>query len=368
MKKIEWMSLTRQFHLYEEELFNSIKAVCREGAFSGGKYVEQFEKEFSNFCNIAAVSCVNSGTSALFLALKVLGIKEGDEVIVPTNTFIASAWAVSHNNAKPVFVDMNPDTFEIDEKDVANKITKRTKAIMGVHLYGQPFEVDAIKKIAKENEVFLVEDCAQAHGAVYKNKMVGSFGSIAGFSFYPGKNLGAYGEGGAVVSNNSNFIEQVDKLKNHGSKIRYHHDLIGYNMRMDGIQGAILSTKLKYLPEWTKKRRYIASRYLKEILNPHIKMQMQTESGKSVFHLFVIEVEDREEFIKYLKSNHIGCGQHYPIPCHLQNAYYELGYKKGSLPVAEYHAQHCVSLPMYPELTEEEIDVIIDICNKYQTR
>ncbi len=363
--RIEWMNLGRQFRKYEEEFLDAVKNVCRDTAFSGGKYVEQFENNFAKYCNCKGAAGVNNGTSALFLGMKALGIGEGDEVIVPANTFIASAWGVSHNGAIPVFVDIDADTFEIDADKIEEKITKQTKAIIGVHLYGQPFDFDKVKTIADKYNLLVIEDCAQAHGAKYKDRTVGSLGDIGCFSFYPGKNLGSFGEAGAVVSNNIDVIKKVNLYKNHGSDIRYYHDVIGYNMRMEGIQGAILDTKLKYLEEWSAARQAVAQKYLKEINNKRIKLQSQPEWEQSVFHLFVIEVDDREEFVQFLKRKNIECSMHYPVPCHLQKAYEHLGYKKGDLPVSEYHAEHCVSLPMYPELTEEEINRVIDACNDF---
>lgn len=365
MGKIEWMDLKRQFNEYEDEFMGAVKRVCQDTAFSGGSYVEKFEKEFADYCNVKAVSGVNNGTSALFLGMKALGIGVGDEVIVPADTFIASAWGVSHNGATPVFVDIDEDTFEIDAKAIEDKITSKTKAIVGVHLYGQPFDVDAIKEIAERNHLMLIEDCAQAHGALYKGKRVGGFGSIGCFSFYPGKNLGAFGEAGAVISNDIDLIDKINLLRNHGSSTRYYHEVIGYNMRMEGMQGAVLSAKLSHLPKWTEKRQKIATKYHESICNSRIKMQSQSEWAQSVYHLFEIEVENRQEFIQHMQEHDISCGMHYPVPCHLQNAYADLGYSIGDLPKAEYHAQHCVSIPLYPELKTEEIEQVIKACNEY---
>ena len=363
--KVEWMDLKRQFKIHEEEFMSTVLAVCKDSAFSGGKYVQKFEENFTQYCNVKATSGVSSGTAALFLGLKALGIKSGDEVIIPANTFIASAWGASHNGATPVFADIDPNTFEIDVEKIEEKITSKTKAIIGVHLYGQPFNVDTVKAIAEEHNLFLIEDCAQAQGAVYKGKRVGSFGAIGCFSFYPGKNLGSFGEAGAVTSNDDRIIEYVNTLKNHGSTKTYHHDIIGYNMRMDGIQGAILCCKLKYLEIWNKRRQKIASMYQKGIKNKKIKLQKQTDFATSVYHLFVVDVDDRNRFRSYLERNGISSWIHYPIPCHLQKVYAHLGYKRGDLPFAEYHADHCVSIPMYPELTDLEVEKVIEFCNRY---
>ena len=363
---IEFMDLSRQYDKYKNEFLHTIEAVCSETAFSGGKFVEYFEKEFAEYIGSEYCSCVNSGTSALFLAMKAIGIEENDEVIVPANTFIASAWGVAYVGAKPVFVDCTKDTWEIDASKIEASITKNTKAIIGVHLYGQPFDFDAVKDIAQKYQLPIVEDCAQAHGAEYKGKKVGQLGDIACFSFYPGKNLGGYGEGGAVTTNNKQYYDKINILKNHGASKRYYHDVIGYNMRMDGIQGAILSCKLKYLDEWNQRRREIAGKYKREIMNPKIILQDVPQSVLPVYHLFEIKVDDSKKFAEYMSNNGIICGRHYPVACHLQKAFAYLGYKKGSIPNAEELAEGCISLPMFPELTDEEAEKVINVCNSYQ--
>ncbi len=363
--RIDFMNLKRQFQNGENEFLDCIKKVCRETAFSGGKYVEKFEKEFADYIGVKYCAGVDSGTGALQLAVRALEIGSGDEVIVPTNTFIATAWGVIHNGAIPVFVDCTNDTWEIDYTKIEEKITDRTKAIIGVHLYGQPFEIDEVKKIADKYNLYLIEDCAQAHGAMYKGKKIGQYGEVACFSFYPGKNLGAFGEAGAVVTNNKKVYDKICLLKNHGSKERYHHEELGFNMRMDGIQGAILSCKLKKLDGWNDRRRVIAQRYLTDIKNRKIKFQYTPNYIKHIYHLFEVQVDSRENFIEYMETNNIYCGMHYPIPCHLQNAFSFLKYSEGTCLNAEKLAKSCVSLPMFPELTDEEIERIIDACNKY---
>ena len=360
---IHFMDLKRQYLTIREEILPALSAVCEKTAFSNGPFVEEFEKNFSDYCDVQCCTAVNSGTSALHLALIAVGIKHGDEVIVPANTFIATAWATSYVNAIPVFVDCTPDTWNIDPQKIEEKITKKTKAIIGVHLYGQPFDVDSVKSIADAHRLILIEDCAQAHGALYKNQKVGGFGTLGCFSFYPGKNLGAYGEGGAIVSNNAAYDQRIKSLRNHGSTIHYHHEELGFNMRMDGFQGAILNVKLKYLDVWNKRRRNIAQMYQDTIKNNKIRMQTQPFWASSVYHLFVVTVDDRDKVMQYLQERKIFCGLHYPIPCHLQKAFSHLGYKKGDLPNAEYLADHCVSLPMYPELTDAELSYIIDSMN-----
>lgn len=364
-KRIEWMDLKRQFDVNEQEFMKAVHSVCRDVAFSGGKYATIFEGEFAEYCGVKRASGVSNGTAALFLGMKALGIGEGDEVIIPADTFVASAWGASHNGAVPVFVDIHPDTFEIDVTKIEGRITPKTKAILGVHLYGQPFDVDAVREVACRHNLFVIEDCAQAHGALYKGQKVGGLGDVGCFSFYPGKNLGSFGEAGIVTSNNEEVITAVDILKSHGAAKTYHHDVIGYNMRMEGIQGSILSCKLRHLDTWNNRRREIAKQYQRSFNNPKIKLQYQPEWAESVYHIFCAEVDDRERFIEWMKKNGITCGIHYPIPCHLQKAYAHLGYKIGDLPIAEYHAEHCVSLPMYPELTDPEVARVIEVCNAY---
>ena len=362
---IQFMDLKRQYSTIKEEIAAALSAVCEKTAFSSGPFVEEFEKNFANYCNTSHCSAVNSGTSALHLALIAAGIKAGEEVIVPANTFIATAWAVSYVNANPVFVDCTPDTWNINPQKIEEKLRKKTKAIIGVHLYGQPFDVDSVKSIADAHRLILIEDCAQAHGALFKNQKVGGFGALGCFSFYPGKNLGAYGEGGAIISNNDMYHQRIKSLRNHGSTIRYHHEELGFNMRMDGFQGAVLNVKLKYLDLWNQRRRDIAQMYQEGIKNDKIQMQAQPAWSKSVYHLFVITADNREHFVQYMQKKNIFCGLHYPIPCHLQRAYSNLGYIKGDLPNAEYLADHCVSLPMFPELIDKEIAEIIDVVNSY---
>jgi dTDP-4-amino-4,6-dideoxygalactose transaminase len=339
--------------------------VYENTAFSGGSFVESFEKDFARFCDTQYAIGVNNGTSALHLAMIALGIGQGDEVIVPANTFIATAWGVSYVGATPVFVDCLPDTWEIDPAKAEAAITPRTKAIAGVHLYGQPFDIDVISAICKKHGIYLIEDAAQAQGARYKGKPVGGFGEMACFSFYPGKNLGACGEAGGITTNKESYYKHLQSLRSHGMTVRYYHDELGFNMRMGGLEGASLSIKLKYLPGWNQRRQAIAKRYQQEIKNDKLQMQVQPEGHESVFHLFVVTTADRDGLIKYLNERNIFPGLHYPVPCHLQKAYSHLGYKEGDCPNSEYLASHCVSLPMYAELTDEEVKYVIDTLNQY---
>jgi len=363
--KIPCLDLKRQHQSVKEEIFAQFEKVYDNTQFSLGTFVTAFEEDFAKFCGTKYAVAVNSGTSALHLAMLVLGIGKGDEVIIPANTFIATPWAPSYVGAIPVFVDCDPDTWEIDPGKIEEKITSKTKAVIGVHLYGQPFDVESVKRICNKHGIFLVEDAAQAQGAKFKDTRVGVFGEMACFSFYPGKNLGACGEGGAVTTDNETYYKRLLSLRNHGSTERYYHSEIGYNYRMAGLEGASLYVKLKYLENWNENRKKTAKRYLSEISNPKIKMQYQPVWAESIFHLFVITTQDKNSFVKHLADNNIIAAFHYPVPCHLQEAFASLGYKKGDLPNAEYLAENCVSLPMFAELTDEEIDYVIDVVNKY---
>lgn len=365
-ENIKRIDLSRDYMLHREEYLEAIEAVCNETAFSGGKFADKFDSEFAAFVGSKYAAGVNNGTSALHLAMLALGVGPGDEVIVPANTYIATAWGVSYTGATPVFADCTSDTWEIDPEDVKRKITDKTKGIIGVHLYGQPFEYNEIRKIADQYGLFVVEDCAQSHSAYYEGKQVGTLGELACFSFYPGKNLYAFGEGGSVTTDNEEYYKHITRLKNQGCDVRYYHDEVGYNMRLEGVQGAVLSVSLKYLKEWTRKRIEIGERYLKEITNPLFTMQAHPSNTSPVYHLFVVTVPDHEHFIKYMEEKGIECNMHYPVPCHLQKAYENLGYKEGDCPNAEYLASHCVTLPLFPEMRDDEVERVILACNEYK--
>ena len=362
------IDLKRDFQKHRAEYLDAITKVCEETAFSGGRFSDQFAKEFGEYCGVKYCTGVSNGTTALQAAMIALGVGPGDEVIVPANTYIATAWGVTHAGGTPVFVDCTANTWEIDPEKIEEKITPRTKGIIGVHLYGQPFDVDAVRGIADRNGLFLVEDCAQAHGAKYRGKKVGGFGEIGCFSFYPGKNLYAFGEGGACTSNCEEYIDTINVLKNQGCRIRYYHERIGYNMRLEGIQGAVLSVSLKYLDEWTAARIRIGQRYLSEIRNDKFVFQAHPENTSPVFHLFEVQVPDPEDFLKYMAENGVECNRHYPVPCHLQKAYASLGYKEGDCPNAEQLAAHCATLPLFPEMIDEEVSQVIALCNRYRSR
>lgn len=363
LKRID---LTRDYQKHKKEYLEAIEAVCEETAFSGGRFAEEFDREFAAYCGVPYAAGVNNGTSALHCAMMALGIGRGDEVIVPANTYIATAWGVTYTGATPVFVDCTPDTWEIDPDKIEEKITDKTRAIIGVHLYGQPFEFHKVKAIADQYGLYVVEDCAQAHGAGYEGRLAGSLGDLGCFSFYPGKNLYAFGEGGSVTCYKKEYYDAITTIKNQGCQVRYYHDVVGYNYRLEGLQGAVLSVSLKYLPQWTKRRREIGRRYIKEITNPLLTMQAHPENTEPVFHLFVITVENPDDFIAYMDKKGMECNKHYPVPCHLQKAYANLGYQRGDCPNAEYLASHCVTLPLFPEMTDEEVGMVIAACNAYK--
>ena len=362
---INCLDLKGQHQKVKKEIFEAFEKVYEKTAFSGGPFVEEFEKKFSSYIGAEYTMGVGNGTIALHLAMLVLGIGHGDEVIIPANTFIATAWGVSHAGATPVFVDWDPDTWEIDPSKIEAAITPKTKAVIGVQLYGQPFDIDAVKAMCDKHNLFLVEDAAQAQGARYKGKTVGVFGEMACFSFYPGKNLGACGEAGGISTNNETYMNHINSLRNHGSTVRYHHDEIGYNYRMGGLEGASLTVKLNYLEEWNNRRREIAKKYHAQISNPKVKLQATPAYADGVHHLFVVTVEDKEAFVKHLADNGINAAYHYPVPCHLQKAYAHLNYKVGDFKNSEYLAAHCVSLPMYAELTEEDVNKVISTVNRF---
>jgi dTDP-4-amino-4,6-dideoxygalactose transaminase len=364
---IPFLDLSRQYQQIRAEVLRAVETVFDATSFSGGPFVDAFERNFAQYVGTRYALGVNNGTSALHLAMRTLDIGPGDEVIVPANTFIATAWAVSYVGATIRFIDCDPNTYQLDAAQLEACRSPRTKAIAGVHLYGQPFDVAAVRSFAQRNGLFLIEDCAQAQGARYHGERVGGFGEIGCFSFYPGKNLGAYGEAGGITTNVAAYDARIRSLRQHGMTERYYHDELGYNMRMDAVQGAILDIKLRYLDVWNRRRRTIARRYQTEITHPAVRMQQQFEGTESVYHLFVVTVPDRPHFLTYLQRHGIFAGLHYPVPCHLQQAYAHLGHQRGEFPNAEYLAEHCVSLPMFAELTDEEVEYLIDVVNRYET-
>lgn len=363
--KIPFVSFLPMERELEKELKHAFERVFDKSWYIGGIEDENFEKKFAEFCNVNYCVGTGNGLDSLFIALKSLGIKSGDEVIVPSNTYIATALAVSYVGATPVFVEPDIRTFNINPELVEDSITDRTKAIMPVHLYGQPCEMDYIMKVAKKYNLYIIEDCAQAHGARYKGKVVGGFGDVAGFSFYPGKNLGALGDAGASVTNNKEIADKIRAIGNYGSDYKYHHIYMGNNSRLDEVQAAFLSVKLNHLERMNNERRRIAQRYLSEINNPDIILPYVIDGVESVWHVFAVRCKKRDALEEYLKKCGIGTNKHYPIPIHLQECYSNLGYKKGDFPIAEEISKTELSLPMYYGMLDKEVEYVIDKINKF---
>ena len=361
---VPFFDLKRQYNQLKGEALPLIEKVLENTAFSGGSFVQEFEENLAKYNQTKFAAAVNNGTNAIHLGLMALNIGPGDEVIVPANTFIASAWGVSYVGATPVFVDVDPQTWNIDVEAAEKAITPNTKAIMGVHLYGQPCNIAGLVELCDRKKITFLEDNAQAIGATYNGKVVGQFGAMSFTSFYPGKNLGSFGEAGAVFTNNEEYHNHIQMLKNHGCNVRYHHEIIGYNMRMEGIQGAVLNLKLNYIDGWNNKRREIVNRY-QSVASSKLVFQAAEPNAVAVHHLCVVTTENKDEFLKYLDENGVGYAFHYPIPCHLQKAYESLNYKLGDFPHSEYLASHCISLPLFPEMTEEEISRVCDVIAKY---
>ncbi|NND08750.1 MAG: DegT/DnrJ/EryC1/StrS family aminotransferase [Saprospiraceae bacterium] len=365
VRKVPFTDLHRQYSQLKQEIYDSIEAVFEASAFTAGPFVQEFEHQFAKYCNTQGAVGVSSGTSALHLALRCLGVGPGDEVIVPANTFIASAWAPIYMGANPVFVDCD-EFYNLDINKVEAAITKRTCAIICVHLYGHPCDMYSLKEIGMQCGVNLIEDAAQAHGAKYHGLMVGGIAELGCFSFYPSKNLGGAGEGGAVVTQRENYAAQIRMLRNQGAPAKHQYSEIGYNYRMDGIQAAILQVKLQHLDRWNIRRRDIASRYEAKIENGRIQTPKVADSVEHAFHLYVVSVDDQAKFTNHLSNHQVSYGLHYPIPCHLQKAFTHLGNRRGDFPYSEYLAAHGVSLPIFPELTDDEIDYVIEVVNRYK--
>lgn len=365
MKKIPFVDLLVQYKTIEKEIDNAIKQTINSTQFILGNEVSLFEKEFARYCEVKYAVGVGNGLSALELGMRALGIGKGDEVITPANSFIASSSAIAFTGAIPVLVDCDKDSYNIDVAQIEKMITKRTKAIMPVHLYGQPADMKAILAIAKKYKLFVIEDACQAHGAYYNGKRVGSLGDIAAFSFYPGKNLGAYGDAGILVTNKKKIAETVSMMRNYGQKKKYEHVFLAWNSRIDTIQAAILRVKLKYLDKWNQERRNKALLYTKLLKNASVITPKLTKGVDHVFHLYVIRTKKRDGLAKYLEENGVSVGLHYPIPIHLQKAFKYLNHKKGDFPVTEQLAKEGLSLPIYPELKTEDIKFICKTINNF---
>lgn len=360
---VSFLSMERELDV---DIRAAFERVYKRSWYIEGEEDAAFEKAFSEYCGVKNCIGCGNGLDALMLALKALGIGEGDEVIVPSNTYIATALAVTYTGAKPVFVEPDIRTYTIDPSRIESAITPKTKAIMPVHLYGQSCDMDPIMAISKKYHLAVVEDCAQAHGATYRGQMIGTFGDAAGFSFYPGKNLGALGDAGAAITNDDALAAKIRALGNYGSDRKYHHIYKGYNSRLDEFQAAFLSAKLPHLDRMNAERKRIAKRYLTEIDNPVLVLPYVIPEADSVWHIFAVRCAQRDALAEYLKEAGIATNRHYPIPMHLQGAYEDLGIEKGSLPIAEEISATQLSLPMYYGMTEDQISYVIEKLNAFQ--
>jgi dTDP-4-amino-4,6-dideoxygalactose transaminase len=359
--RIKFVDLQAQYASIQAEVDAAILRVLRHSDFILGRDVTQFEEEFATYCGAKHAVAVTSGTDALHLALRALAVGPGDEVITTPHTFIATAEAISATGARPVFVDIDPETYTLDPNLLEAAITERTRVVIPVHLYGQSADMDPILEICRRHGLWVVEDAAQAHGAEYKGRRVGTIGDVAAFSFYPGKNLGAYGDAGAVTTDSEEIATRVRLLSNHGSATKYEHVIIGLCSRMDTIQAAILRVKLPHLPRWTEQRRQVAAWYQHGLsATPGIETPSEPEWARAVYHLYVVRVNDRARVQSALAGVGVATQIHYPKPVHLQPAYAHLGYEPGDFPHAEKAAAEVLSLPMYPELSREQSDYIVE--------
>jgi dTDP-4-amino-4,6-dideoxygalactose transaminase len=353
--KVPYFDLTAQYAELRSEICAALDRVCQNASFILGEEVTRFEQAFASYCEVKHCVALNSGTSALHLAMLSVGIGPSDEVITTANTFIATAEAICYTGAKPVFVDIDPATANLDAALIERAITSRTKAIVPVHLYGRPADLDLMLEIAKHHKLVLIEDACQAHGARYRGKRVGGFGYAAAFSFYPGKNLGAYGEGGALTTNDDAVAQFAREMRTHGESKRYFHDRIGYNYRMDGFQGAVLNVKLKHLDRWTAQRQEFARLYRERLAGSNLRIPEDASTCENVYHLFTPWVQNRDAVREELARKGVQTAVHYPVPVHLQRAYAYLGYKSGSLPYTEKACTEVISMPLFPEMSSEQV-------------
>lgn len=363
--KVSYSVLKRTYDLHKDEYESAVLRVLKSGWYILGKEMDEFEKQFARWIGMKHCVALNSGTDALILAFRALGIKEGDEVICPANAYIASVIGITENGGTPVFVDAD-EHMGINADMIEKKITDRTKAILPVHLYGQSSNMEKIKAIANKKNLFLVEDCAQSHGAAFNGKLTGTFGDIGCFSFYPTKPLGAFGDAGAIVTNNDELAEKIRLFRNYGSKVKYHNETNGINSRMDEIQAAILQIGLKYIGDGNKERQRIARRYLTEIKTPLVVFPTPYSEANHVYHLFPVFVGERERFQIYMNDNGIGTAVHYPIPPYVAQCYQSWGYAWEDFPNACRYARQEVSLPIYAGMPEDEIDYVISTINNYK--
>jgi dTDP-4-amino-4,6-dideoxygalactose transaminase len=367
METVPYLDLRAQYQTLRGEVLSAFEEICESTSFAQGRATSEFETKFAAYCGVDHCVSLNSGTSALHLALRCLEVGPGDEVVTVSMTFIATAWAISYVGATPVFVDIDPVRRTLNPDNLEAAITSRTKAIIPVHLYGMPAEMDRIMAIAERHGIPVIEDAAQAHGARYRGRRVGQFGRIACFSFYPSKNLGAYGEGGALITNDPSIAQRARSLRDHAQSERYLHDEIGYNYRMDSFQGAVLSIKLNHLDDWNTARIDCARRYAELLEDSSYKLPAHLSDSECVWHCYVIETPERDRVRSGLQDVGIQSAVHYPVPIHLQKAYAHLNYRSGDLPVTEALCEHCLSLPIYPELSKEKIShvasVLVDLQN-----
>ena len=364
--KIPFLSFHPMHAGIKPEMMAAFEKFYDNSWFVLGESVKAFEEEYASFNQVSHCVGTSNGLDALHIALKALAIGAGDEVIVPSNTFIATVLAVSYVGATPVFVEPDSNTYNIDPKKIEAAITEKTKAIMPVHLYGQSCEMEAISAIARRYNLYVIEDNAQAQGALYKGKLTGSWGDINGTSFYPGKNLGALGDGGAITTNNAELANKAGVLRNYGSQKKYYNEVIGFNMRLDECQAAFLSIKLKHLAKWTAQRQQIADWYQEALQNVSgVVLPAVAKDATHVYHLYVIRVKERDALQKLLAEKEIGTLIHYPVPPHLQQAYQHLGYKKGDFPIAEEIADTCLSLPLWPGMTKEHVQTVANAIESF---
>ena len=356
---IPFLDLKTQYHSIKDEIDTAVLDLLESTQFVLGREVAGFEEEFATYCHVGRGIGVNSGTSALHLALLAVGVGPGDEVITVPNTFVATVAAICYTGACPVFVDIDPVTYTIDPGGIVSAITEKTKAIIPVHLYGQPADMDPILDVARRHNLLVIEDAAQAHGSEYKDRRVGSIGDIGCFSFYPGKNLGACGEGGMVVTNNPEYDRTIRMLRDWGAEKKYEHKLKGYNYRMEGIQGAVLRVKLRYLEKWTEARRSRAALYDRLLAGSGIQTPSAMPYARHVYHIYAIRIPNRAEVQDVLLKKGVQTNIHYPFPVHLLEAYRDLGYKYGDFPHAEKAAKEVLSLPMFAELTDESVEYVV---------
>ncbi|KNF09646.1 pleiotropic regulatory protein DegT [Gottschalkia purinilytica] len=358
--EINLLDLIKQYKSIQNEIDSVVLKVLERGQYILGPNVEAFEEEIAEFTGTNHGIGVANGTDALLLTLKAYDIGEGDEVITTPFTFFATAEVISQAGAIPVFVDIDKDTYNMDINKIEENITEKTKAIIPVHIFGQPVDMDKVLEIAEKYNLIVIEDACQAIGAEYKSKKVGSIGHAACFSFFPTKNLGCYGDGGMIVTSDNSIVEKLNMLRFHGQRVKYHNEMLGYNSRLDEIQAAMLRVKLRYLNEWNNKRNYLAKKYNEKLINLPLKTPKEIDNIKHVYHLYIVQSEERDELIKFLKKSGISTGVYYPIPLHLQEVYKSLTYKEGDFENSEYCSKRTFALPLYPELKEKEQDYIID--------